>query len=112
DRIVLLSTHIVSDTEYIAKEILLLLQGELIRQSTLDNLLEQVRGKVWNVSVSQADLPKIQSRFKVGNIQRNRVGIECRIVHDEKPLAHAVEVPATLEDVYLYFFNEEVSEDV
>lgn len=109
ERIVLLSTHIVSDIEYIAKEIILLRQGELIRQSTLEKLLEEVEGKVWTVSVNQADLAGIQSRFKVGNIQRNDAKIGLRIVYDEKPLPHAIEVPATLEDVYLYFFDEEVT---
>lgn len=112
DRIVFFSTHVVSDIEYIAKEILLLRQGELIRRNTLDHLLEQVKGKVWTVTVAQADLPQIQKHFKVGNIQRNEVGVKCRIVHTEKPMKHAVEAPATLEDVYLYFFNEEVAEDV
>lgn len=112
DRIVLLSTHIVSDIEYIAKEILLLRQGELIKRSTLDNLLKQVEGKVWMVSVTQADLPTFQREFRVGNIQRNKADIECRIVHDEQPVDDASEVPATLEDVYLYFFDEEVAADV
>ena len=112
DRIVLISTHIVSDIEYIAKEILLLKQGALIETSTLENLLDQVRGKVWTVNVSQEDLASVQRRFKVGNIQRGPSGIQCRILDDNKPLENAVEVAATLEDVYLYFFNEEVEENV
>lgn len=112
DRIVFLSTHIVSDIEYIAKEVLLLKQGELIQRSTLGNLLEQVKGKVWSVNVTQAGLPEIQRQFKIGNIQRNESGIECRIVHDEKPVENAVAVHATLEDVYLYFFDKGAIEDV
>ena len=112
ERIVLLSTHIISDIEYIAKEIFLLRQGELIRKSTLENLLEQVKGRVWTVRVTQADLPEIQSCFKVGNIQRGQDGIQCRIIHDEKPLVNAIPATAMLEDVYLYFFNQEVAEDV
>lgn len=112
DRIILFSTHIVSDIEYIAKEIFLLREGELIKQSTLEELLEEVNGKVWQVKVNQTDLAYIQQRFKIGNIQRHQDGIQCRIVHDDKPLSGAVEVPATLEDVYLYFFNEEVVDDV
>src|SRR5690625_1865079 len=111
DRIILFSTHIVSDIEYIAKEIFLLREGELIKQSTLEELLEEVNGKVWQVKVNQTDLAYIQQRFKIGNIQRHQDGIQCRIVHDDKPLSGAVEVPATLEDVYLYFFNEEVVDD-
>lgn len=108
DRIVLLSTHIVSDIEYIAKEILLMREGELVQQSTLKELLEQVKGKVWKATVAQEELPRLQSSFKVGNIQRNETGVEVRIISDEKPLANAVEVPVILEDVYLYFFDQEV----
>lgn len=112
DRIVLLSTHIVSDIEYIAKEILLMREGELIQQSTLERLLEQVKGKVWRATVSQEELPMLQNNFKVGNIQRSEKGIEIRIISDEKPVENAAEVPVILEDVYLYFFDQEVVENV
>lgn len=108
DRIVLISTHIVSDIEYIAKEILLLKNGEFLQQSTLEDLLKEVQDKVWTVKVTQAELPEIQQEFKVGNIQRGTNGIECRIVHDERPLVHAEKTTPTLEDVYLYYFNDEV----
>ncbi|MCT8138389.1 ABC transporter ATP-binding protein [Anaerobacillus sp. CMMVII] len=112
DRIVILSTHIVSDIEYIAKEILLMRQGELLKRSTAPALLEQVHGKVWKAKVTQEKLATIQREFKVGNIQRNETGIEIRIVHDLKPLENAEEVAPTLEDVYLYFFDMEVTASV
>lgn len=112
DRIVLISTHIVSDIEYIAKEILLLKEGELIQRASLENLLKQVENKVWTVRVNQDELAAIQQRFKVGNIQRVESEIECRIVHEGKPLVNAKQVTANLEDVYLYFFDEEVESNV
>ncbi|MFA9560447.1 ABC transporter ATP-binding protein [Evansella sp. AB-rgal1] len=108
DRIVLLSTHIVSDIEYIAKEVLLMRQGELIQRSTIEKLLESVKGKVWLGRVEQGDLSELQRHYKVGNIQRGETGIEVRIVSDDKPMTNAVVVPPTLEDVYLYFFEREV----
>ena len=112
DRIVLLSTHIVSDIEYIAKEIFLMKQGELIKQSHVEGLINEMKGKVWNVSINQEELANIQQKFKVGNIQRKEVGIEVRIVHEEKPLPNAFEAAPTLEDVYLYYFDEEVLQGV
>lgn len=112
ERIVLFSTHIVSDVEYIAKEIFLMRQGELIQRSTLENLLYQAKGKVWKAVVTQTELSTVQSQFKVGNIQRTETGIELRIVSDKKPLQNAVDVPPSLEDVYLYFFDEELVENV
>ncbi|OIJ21294.1 ABC transporter ATP-binding protein [Anaerobacillus alkalidiazotrophicus] len=108
DRIVLLSTHIVSDIEYIAKEVLLMRQGELIQRSKIERLLESVKGKVWKGRVGQEELSKLQRSHKVGNIQRGEKGIEVRIVSDEKPMTNAVAVSPTLEDVYLYFFEREV----
>lgn len=112
DRIVLLSTHIVSDIEYIAKEILLMKHGKLIEHTTLDMLLLQLDRKVWEVIVSQSEFARIQQTFRVGNIQRNQHGINLRIVHDRQPLETAVAAEATLEDVYLYYFNEEPNEHV
>ncbi|MBM7839703.1 ABC-type multidrug transport system ATPase subunit [Alkalihalobacillus xiaoxiensis] len=106
NRIVLLSTHIVSDIEYIAKEILLLENGQLLQRSTLDNLLTQVEDNVWTAIVTQEELAEVQRSFKLGNIQRQADGISIRIVSPEKPLPQAKNVQATLEDVYLFFFNE------
>ncbi|MDG5789072.1 ABC transporter ATP-binding protein [Evansella sp. AB-P1] len=112
DRIVVLSTHIVSDIEYIAKEVLLMKEGELIQHNTLESLLERINGRVWNVVVTKEELPTIQREYKIGNIQRNEKGIEIRIIHDTKPFPNALQVPASLEDVYLYFFHEEVRDNV
>jgi ABC-2 type transport system ATP-binding protein len=112
ERIVLLSTHIVSDIEYTAKEIFLMKQGELIKRSHVEGLLNEMKGKVWIVSIYQDELAIIQQKFKVGNIQRKEVGIEVRIVHEEKPLPNALEAVPTMEDVYLYYFDEEVLQGV
>ncbi|MDQ0253558.1 ABC-type multidrug transport system ATPase subunit [Evansella vedderi] len=107
ERIVLLSTHIVSDIEYIAKEILLLKEGELIQRNDVEGLLELMGGKVWKVTVTQEELGSLQKTFKVGNIHRKASGIELRIVSGDRPLPNATEVQPSLEDVYLYYFDEE-----
>lgn len=112
ERIVLLSTHIVSDIEYIAKEVLLMKQGKLIERNTLDMLLYQLNGKVWQATIEQDQLAAVQSKFRIGNIQRSQRGIELRIIHDKQPLKHAVMKEPTLEDVYLYYFDEEAAENV
>lgn len=112
DRIVLLSTHIVSDIEYIAKEVLLMKQGTLLEWNTPDMLLHQLNGKVWVATIEQNQLAAVQSKFRIGNIQRNQRGIELRMIHDKQPLENAVMIDPTLEDVYLYYFEEEVIENV
>lgn len=112
ERIVILSTHIVSDIEYIAKKIFIMDQGVLQQSSDLAGLLKTMEGKVWKVIVTEDELPRIQMQHKVGNIQRKESGIELRLISDLKPTDQAVETPATLEDVYLYYFGEEAIQDV
>lgn len=106
DRIVIFSTHIVSDIEFIAKEILILDKGVLREQSDVDGLLKSMEGKVWKIHATEAELPKLQELYKIGNIQRKKTGIELRLISDKKPMADAVEQQAVLEDVYLYYFGE------
>jgi ABC-2 type transport system ATP-binding protein len=108
DRIVLLSTHIVSDIEYIAKEILIMKDGRLIEKDTPQNLIRHIQKKVWTVTAREAEIPSYQASYKVGNISRQQEGIELRIISEEKPAANAVNVPVNLEDLYLYYFDEEV----
>lgn len=112
ERIVILSTHIVSDIEYIAKEIFIVDQGVLKERSDLTGLLQMMAGKVWKVIITEDELLNIQARHKVANIQRNEAGIELRLISDVKPFDQAVEMPATLEDVYLYYFGEEAIQNV
>ncbi|MEH7073061.1 ABC transporter ATP-binding protein [Neobacillus drentensis] len=108
DRIVLLSTHIVSDIEYIAKEILIMKDGRLIEKDTPQNLLERIQDLVWSVEASEAEIGYYQEVFKVGNIARKSNGIELRILSKEKPAGNAINVPVNLEDLYLYYFDEGV----
>ncbi|MBS4208641.1 ABC transporter ATP-binding protein [Bacillus sp. FJAT-50079] len=107
DRIVLLSTHIVSDIEFIAKEIIILKAGKLLHQRDPQELLQEMEGKVWLVTADDHDIPKYQSEFKVGNMIRTEDGAELRIISDEQPSNHAVATKPNLEDLYLYFFEED-----
>ncbi|MED4687939.1 ABC transporter ATP-binding protein [Peribacillus frigoritolerans] len=107
NRIVLLSTHIVSDIDFIAKEIVILKQGKLIKKDAPDNLLGQLNEKVWTVLISEGELQQYQNKFKVGNIIRRENGIELRIISDTKPIETAQATIPNLEDLYLYYFDKE-----
>ena len=107
DRIVLLSTHIVSDIEFIAKEILILKAGRLLHKRDPQELLEEIAGKVWLVPVNEEEISRFQEEFKVGNIIRTENGAELRIISEEKPSQAAVAAKPNLEDLYLYFFEED-----
>ena len=107
DKIVLISTHVVSDIEFIAKEILLLKSGKLVSQSTPQELIDSIRGKVFELQVSKGDLPDFQSRYRVSGLAHSGEDITVRIVTDHPPDGiHLVTVTPTLEDVYLYVFEE------
>ncbi|GGH81486.1 ABC-type multidrug transport system ATPase subunit [Pullulanibacillus pueri] len=110
-RIVLLSTHIVSDIEYIAKEVLILKEGQLIQKDTPQRLLNEIEGKVWTVQVSEGEILELQSKYKVVNIALVREKYELRILSDTRPHIHAISEVPHLEDLYLYHFDEGASQD-
>ncbi|WP_227938801.1 ABC transporter ATP-binding protein [Alkalihalobacillus deserti] len=108
NRIVLLSTHIVSDIEVIAKEILVLKNGRLIEKETPQKLLKGIEDKVWTAFVSEAEISNFQSKYKVGNIARAQEKFQLRIISDSKPHVDAKNEVPNLEDLYLYYLDGEV----
>ena len=107
DRIVLLSTHIVSDVEYIAGEILIMKEGRLIHKGAPDAITHEIDGKVWECRVDPARAEELCSRYNVGNLKNVGNKTILRIIGDEKPMEEAVPAEASLEDLYLYYFQEE-----
>ena len=102
DRIILLSTHIVSDVEYIADEILLMKGGELIKTGSMEWLAAQVRGRVWDCCVRPEETENYQAHYSVSNLRNTDHGVRLRIVAEECPGPGAKPVDPDLEDVYLY----------
>ncbi|HIV95910.1 MAG TPA: ATP-binding cassette domain-containing protein, partial [Candidatus Sellimonas avistercoris] len=107
DKIVLLSTHIVSDIEYIADEILVMREGKLIRNGEPGRLLADLRGKVWECLVPFEEAAEMERRFTVGNLKNEENGCLLRIVSETCPVNGAKEVTPSLEDIYLYDFQRE-----
>lgn len=108
DRIVLLSTHIITDIEYIAKEIIMINNGLLIRKDKPKEILSSLNGKVWECTTLECNIPKLDTMYKIGNILRVEEGVSLRIISDVKPYIDAELQLPTLEDAYLYFFGKEV----
>ena len=111
DRIVLLSTHIVSDIEYIANEILLMKDGCITISGTADEVVSSMPERVWTFSVPQAQIDAYLKAYKVANIKTIPGGAELRVLSTVRPNSAAVEVEATLEDVFLYYFGESAGND-
>jgi ABC-type multidrug transport system ATPase subunit len=105
ERIVVLSTHIVSDVEAAATQIALIRQGRLLRCETPEALLRGVEGKVWEWTASSIDLPALRERHLLSGTIRHSDGVQVRAVEDAQPVATAQVVPPRLEDAYLYFVS-------
>lgn len=107
NRIIILSTHIVSDVEYIADEILLMKGGALLAMGDIGQMLEMARGKVWECTVKPEDTERFQAYFNVSSLRNTEAGVRLRIVSDSRPMEEAQPADPDLEDVYLYYFREQ-----
>ena len=108
DKIVLLSTHIVSDIEAIADKVFLMKKGSFVLQGSIEELVAHAQGKVWELTIQERELKKWEFNYTVANLRHSDKGITTlRIVSDERPSLEAVPCEATLEDLYLSYFPTE-----
>jgi ABC-type multidrug transport system ATPase subunit len=109
DKIVILATHVVTDVEYIGKEIILLKKGAVLKQDTPQNILKDLRGKTFELHVQPVQVPGIEKVFLVSNITSDVESVSVRIVSDNPPEGYQLsQVAPTLEEVYLHAFADEV----
>jgi len=101
ERIVILSTHIVSDVEATANGIAIVDRGRLLAHAAPEELLRQVEGRVWEWVLPSADLPAARERWKIGSTVRRADGVHARVVSEEPPPG-AKPLPPSLEDAYLH----------
>ena len=107
DKIVMIATHVVTDVEFISKEIILLKEGVMIEKAQREELVEQMAGRVYEIRTDISQLKRIQETYLVGNIVKEHRNIYVRILSDTYPKEEEVkQVRASLEDVYLYYFQE------
>lgn len=111
NKIVILSTHIVSDIEAIADEVLMMKDGRFILQGTVPQLIQKAEGKVWELSVPEQEARKWEAKTTVANFHHEGKNVVLRILSDTKPGEGAIPCEATLEDLYLYYFGTMEGED-
>jgi ABC-type multidrug transport system ATPase subunit len=103
DKIVIIATHVVTDIEFIAKEIIVLNSGNIIRSGSPSLLLKELEGKVWNIFIADEELYEVNEKYKVSNISRDTEGVIARIIADSYNDRWKKEaVQPNLEDLYLY----------
>lgn len=105
DRIVILSTHIVSDVEATATDIALISQGRLVAHAAPENLLRAVEGKVWEWVVPSSELNAARRQYLIGNTARRSDGVHVRLLASQPPPGTSPVAP-TLEDAYLFCLSE------
>ena len=106
DRIVILSTHIVSDVEFIAEEIIMMKSGQIIHFGNPQEITSEINGQVWECTVPTAYAEKYAASYNTSNLRNTSENQTIlRIVGDRPPMENAVRVQPTLEDLYLFYFK-------
>ena len=104
DKIIIISTHIVSDIEYISDQVLVMKKGCFILQGTPEELLDKVNGEVWSCKIPNKEWTKFETQYCIANSHALANHVEARIISTEAP----INVEPTLEDLYLKYFSDEM----
>ncbi len=105
DRLMLLSTHIVSDVEHIAAQIMMMEYGVIQYTLTNADYIKKMDGRVWLVKMPAEQLVEYQNQAVISNVIARDDHMEVRVIDESKPVPEAVQAVPTLEDAYLYIFN-------
>ncbi|WP_270215272.1 ABC transporter ATP-binding protein [Clostridium butyricum] len=114
DKIIILSTHIISDIESVAKETIMVKEGKLLMKGTHREILSDMNNKVYNIRVNnEEEINRIQEKYKVISIQSDVDSTILRVVSDTMPKELNVEsTSARFEDVYMFYFDLENAKEV
>lgn len=108
DKIVIIATHVVSDIEYIARDVIMLKKGIIVDSGAPTELISKMEGKVYNVPMRESEVTDFQSKYRVVSISKNENGVVLRTISETKPTENSVLITPSLEDYYLYVFNNEI----
>ena len=111
ERMVLLSTHIVSDVESIAGQIILMDEGKIVDSGSPADIIASVPVTAWTCRMSGEDGAQLAKQYQVSNMKTVADGMELRILSDKRPCQDAVQTDLTLEDTFLYYFGEKGGEE-
>lgn len=112
DRIVLISTHIVSDVEYIATQNAVMKDGKLIATGTTEELVKLVDGKVWSSTIPVGSLPEYERKLRIVNLRNeNKDSVSIRYLAEQPSAPASIPERARLEDLYLWLFPQKPMEN-
>ncbi|MBD5554064.1 MAG: ABC transporter ATP-binding protein [Roseburia sp.] len=107
EKIVILSTHIVSDVSYIADTILMMKRGRFLLQEPMSMVTDNIKGKVWELLVDERTAAEYSRKFSVVNLHHENNMVRLRMIEETAPRKDAQIVEPSLEDLFLYHFGEE-----
>lgn len=108
DKIIIISTHIVSDIEYISDQVLIMKKGKFILQGSAEKLLSEVKEEVWSCHVPNSEWIKFENTHCIANSHGLSTYVEARVISNMSPIEGAIKVEPTLEDLYLKYFSDEM----
>ena len=109
NRLVILSTHIVSDIEYIADKIMIMKNGQIMLSGDEAQILKEAEGCVWKCVVPENQVDSMDRKYVISNLRNQANQVELRIVSTQQPTEDAEPVEVTLEDAYLFFTKKKYS---
>lgn len=105
DRIIILATHIISDIEAIAKEVILLNRGKIVVNNTPDVLIDEIQNYVWEIQTDRKLAEELESKYLISNIQVSGDVYYVKFIAKNHPEFKCKEGRATLDDVFLWYFG-------
>lgn len=108
DKIIIISTHIVSDIEYISDQVIIMKKGRFILQGTTEELTAETEGMVWSCRVPAREWMSFENSHTVANSRNLGDMVEARVISPDRPCADAEQAEPTLEDLYLKCFSDEI----
>lgn len=108
DKIIIISTHIVSDIEYISDQVIIMKKGRFILQGTTEELTAEAEGMVWSCRVPAREWMSFENSHTVANSRNLGDVVEARVISPDRPCADAEQTEPTLEDLYLKCFSDEI----
>lgn len=108
ESIIIISTHIVSDVEHIADNIILMNEGKLLEHDRCNNLIDNMKNNVWCVDVDNEKVLEYSEEYRIVNaVNIDREHSRLRIIGENKPIKNSQSVYPTLEDIYMYYFGSD-----
>lgn len=112
DRIILISTHIVPDVEYIASKQAIMKDGQIVAVGTTEELVRDMKGKVYRVVVPEQEMESLEQKLQIINIKHEESGmVEIRYLSENQTVEGSQQVAPRLEDYYLWLFPLEKEEE-